>query len=90
MHMSMCFIRSVGALMTDSWLNKSLESTFGGIFTMLSGKIHLISVPVVYWWKNKCVSCLSEGGWWVSRYGDRNSSFERISQQNRPTKLWVD
>ena len=33
---------------------------------------------------------LSEGGWWLSRYGDLNSLLESISQQSRPTKLWVD
>ena len=34
------FIRSVEAIMADSGLSETLEYTFGGNYTMLSGKIH--------------------------------------------------
>ena len=39
MHMSISFIRSAEALIPDSGLSESLESTFGGVSIMLSGKI---------------------------------------------------
>ena len=38
MHKLMRFIGSVGALMADSGLSEILESTFGGVSKMLSGK----------------------------------------------------
>ena len=38
--MSMSFICYVRALMADGGLSETLKFTFGGVSTMLSGKIH--------------------------------------------------
>ena len=69
-------------------LSETLESTFGGVSTMLSGKnpLNMNAFPLLVEKIN--MSCLCHGA--LSRYEDITSFLKHICEQSRPTKLWVD
>ena len=87
--MLMSFIGSVGALMADMGLSEILESTFGGVSKMLSGKNFPQNMGACRLLVEELMCQLFDREE-LARYRDMNSLLVRSSEQSRATKLWVD
>lgn len=89
MHMLMSFVGAVGALMQGSGLNEILESTFGGVTKMLSGKKFPQNVRAMRLVVEELLRGLMEN----ERMENMEALIGRLDKAastSKTTKLWVD
>ena len=89
MHLLMSFIGSVGTLMAESGLCEIMESTFGGVSTMLTGKKFPQNMRALGLVVEELLRPIfkSED---LNSYRDLETILEDVARESRTSKVWVD
>ena len=89
MHMLMSFVGAIGSLMTETGLAQILESVFGGVEKMLTGKNFPMNVRAMRLLAEELLrDVISKGK--LRNHGDFMGVLEDLALNSRTTKLWVD
>ena len=89
MHMLMSFIGAVGSLMVETGLNDILESVFGGVNKMLTGKKFPQNMRALRLVMEEVLRSLVEREGLTS-YHNLLEILEELCQKSKTSRLWVD
>ena len=87
MHMLMSFVGCVGTLMADTGLKEVMESAFGGVTKLLSGKNFPQNVRALRLVVEELLRSISEQ---IESYDEMLSILEERARVSRTAKLWVN
>ena len=87
MHFLMSFVGAVGTLMSNTGLTEIMQTTFGGVPKMLSGKKFPQNVRALRMMVGELLRSIVTG---TDTYDHLVAILDDKASQNRTAKLWVD
>ncbi len=89
MHMLMSFVGAIGTLMVETGLAQILESVFGGVQKMLTGKKFPMNVRAMRLLAEELLrNVISKNQ--LKNHNDFMSALEDLALKSRTAKMWVD